>query len=181
MKSLHWLMMLTLLLAACASPQEPAAPAADVYAPMPYGNLAQVMRTIPFPYSNIIFDTQSADPEAPREEATGDTSGGATQAYANVYGGWPGVEASALALAETANLIMIPGRLCENGIPAPVDREDYKMFAQQLVAAGQAAYMGAQSKNLDTMVEVSGTVSEACEGCHAVYRDKPDEADRCKP
>ena len=33
--------------------------------PEAYGTLAQVMRGIPFPNSNIIFDTQTKDPAAP--------------------------------------------------------------------------------------------------------------------
>jgi hypothetical protein len=31
------------------------------------------------------------------------------------------------------------------------------------------------------MVEVSGTVSEACAACHEVYRDKDDPKARCIP
>jgi hypothetical protein len=137
------------------------------------------MRAIPFPSSNIIFDTQSSDPGAAPKPA--ESGGGATSSYSGVYGGWQAVENSALALSETANLIMLPGRLCENGRPAPTDREDYQKFAAGLVEAGKAAYKAAQSKNLDAMVDVSGTVSEACAMCHEVYRDKPDNKDRCIP
>ena len=36
-----------------------------VHCRQPYGTLAQVMRGIPFPNSNIIFDTQTNDPGAP--------------------------------------------------------------------------------------------------------------------
>ena len=74
---------------------------------------------------------------------------------------------------------MIPGRTCANGKPVPVDQEDYRMWAQNLATAGEAALKAAQSKNLDAMVEVSGTVSDACAACHEVYRDKPDDKDRC--
>jgi hypothetical protein len=35
--------------------------------------------------------------------------------------------------------------------------------------------------NSNKMVEAAGTVSEACENCHTVYREKPDRKDRCKP
>ena len=70
------------------------------------------MQGIPFPASNIIFDTQSADPGAPQKEA--DTTGGASAAYSNVYGGWVAVENAALPIQEPANLIMIPGRVCES-------------------------------------------------------------------
>lgn len=148
--------------------------------PQPYGSLAQVMRSIPFPSSNIIFDTQTVDPGQQNTPAgAGQTGAGATRTYAAVYAGWPGVENSAVALSETANLIMIPGRLCENGRPVPVDREDFKKWAQGLADAGKAAYQAAQSKNLDAMVEVSGAVSDACAACHEKYRDVPPGKERC--
>jgi len=144
------------------------APAAKAYA-----NLAQMMRTVPFPNSNIIFDTQSNDPAAPKKpEGAPGGGGGATSAYSSVYTGWEAVETSALALAETANLIMIPGRVCSNGKPVPLDREDFKKYAQGLADAGMAAYKAAQSKSQDAMVEVSGTIADACAACHEVYRDK---------
>ena len=38
--------------------------------------------------------------------------------FGDVYGGWQSVENAALALAESANLLMIPGRMCSNGKPA---------------------------------------------------------------
>jgi hypothetical protein len=136
------------------------------------------MRGIPFPASNLIFDTQSNDPAAKPAEGKG-APGGATSAFSGVYGGWQAVENAALAISETANLIMIPGRLCQNGRPVPLDRADFQKFAQGLADAGQAALKAAQSKNLDAMVEVSGTVSDACAACHEVYRDKPEDKDRC--
>lgn len=148
--------------------------------PQPYGTLAQVMRAIPFPNSNIIFDTQDKDPAAAPKP--GDAGGGsASSAYAGVYSGWQAVEQASIALSETANLIMIPGRKCENGLPAPLDREDFRKFAQGLADAGKAAYKAAQSKNQDAMVEVSGTVSDACAACHEIYRDKPEGKMRCIP
>jgi hypothetical protein len=166
------------IVAACGG-QGPA-PAPDAAAQttyQPYASLAQMMRAIPFTNSNIIFDTQSEDPAAPRTPAEG--TGSATSAFRNVYGGWQEVENAALALSETANLLIVPGRRCENGRAVPLDREDFRRFAAELAAAGKAAYEAAQSKNLDRMVDVSGTVSEACAHCHEVYRDKDDPKDRC--
>ncbi len=166
---------------ACGGPSPSSAPAAVVPATQPYSNLAQIMRGIPFPNSNIIFDTQSTDPGATTKPVEGGGAAGASSQYNSVYGGWQAVENAALALSETANLITIPGRLCENGKPAPVDQEDYKRFAAGLADAGKAAYKAAQSKNLDAMVDVSGTVADACAACHEVYRDKENNADRCIP
>lgn len=168
--------LLSGIVAGCQRPSPPTEPAP---AAKPYANLAQLMRAIPFPNSNIVFDTQSNDPAA-QKPAT-DASAGAPGDYTNVYAGWQSVENAALAISESAALIMIPGRLCENGLPAPVDREDYKKFAAGLAEAGLAAYKAAQSKNLDAMVDVSGTVSDACAACHDVYRDKPEGEQRCLP
>jgi len=168
------------LAAGCSGANQPAPQSAAPPGPSPkaYANLAQVMRGIPFPASNLIFDTQSNDPAAKPAEGKG-APGGATSAFSGVYGGWQAVENAALAISETANLIMIPGRLCQNGRPVPLDRADFQKFAQGLADAGQAALKAAQSKNLDAMVEVSGTVSDACAACHEVYRDKPEDKDRC--
>lgn len=148
----------------------------------PYSNLLQLMRGIPFPNSNIIFDTQTVDPAAPKTKV--DASGpGATARYSAVYAGWEVVEYSAVALGEVANLIMIPGRVCSNGKPVPIDQPDFKKYAQGLADAGMAAYKAAQSKNLDAMIEVSGTVSDACAACHEVYRDigPAGGPERCTP
>jgi len=177
MKRVYGLVGASILFVSCAPapPPAPAAPATKVYS-----TLAQLMRGIPFPNSNIIFDTQSADPGAPPAAEAG-AGATASQQFNAVYGGWQAVENAALALSETANLLTVPGRMCENGRPAPIDQADFQMWAQGLADAGQAAYKAAQSKNLDAMVEVSGTVSDACAACHEKYRDKEDVKDRCIP
>jgi len=155
------------------------APTPAAFTPQPYANLAQVMRGIPFTFSNIVFDAQAQDPGAPRAPA--EVTAGATATFKNVYGGWQEVENSALALAEASNLLMIPGRFCENGKPVPVQDETYRKAAEGLAAAGRAAYKAAQSKNMDAMLEVSETVAVACSNCHEPYRDFDDQKQRCTP
>ena len=182
MKRLVALSATACLVAACSTQPAAPAPAAPPPAPaaQPYATLAQMMRGIPFPASNIIFDTQSEDPGKAQVKAPGDPQPkGATASFSSVYGGWQAVENNALALAETANLLLVPGRMCENGKPAPVDAEDFRKYAAGLADAGKAAYKAAQSKNLDAMVDVSGTVADACAACHEVYRDKDDNKNRC--
>ena len=100
----------------------------------------------------------------------------------STYGGWQAVENAGLALAEAANLVVLPGRLCSNGKPAPVQRADWVKYTQGLRDAGMAAYKAAQSKSEDAMVDVSGKVADACASCHDVYREKKGGvADRCLP
>jgi len=175
MKRVYGLVAISIFFISC-TPAQPPAPAAS--AAKPYGSLAQLMRGIPFPNSNIIFDTQSTDPAAAQKPAEGQS---ASAQFGGVYGGWQAVENAAIALQETANLITIPGRNCDNGRPVPVDQEDFKKWAQGLADAGAAAYKAAQSKNMDQMVEVSGTVADACAACHEKYRDKDDLKMRCIP
>jgi hypothetical protein len=184
MKRLYGFVAIAVVLVSCGgTPEQAAAPAtsAPALTPQPHGTLAQVMRGIPFPNSNILFDTQTNDPAAEPKKGPTDTSGGAKDVYSGVYTGWAQVENAALAISETANLLMIPGRKCENGLPVPLDREDFRKAVQGLADAGQAAYKAAQSKNLDAMVEVSGTIADACAVCHEVYRDKPAGKQRCVP
>lgn len=184
MKNLRWLLGAMVLVAACGGeapkPAETAAPAPPPGPKEePVANVAQLMRAIPFNASNIIFDTQTNDPGAPPKAA--EKGDHASARFASIYTGWMVVEHSAAALSETANLLMIPGRMCQNGLPAPIDREDWKKGVEGLRAAGKAALKAAQSKNQEQMVEVSNTVAEACAACHEIYRDVPDEKDRCIP
>lgn len=169
----------TVLSLGCGSQPAPPVATPASFTPAPHANLAQMMRGIPFTFSNIIFDAQSEDPGQPRLPA--EVGGGATATFKNVYGGWQAVENSGLALAEAATLAMVPGRRCENGKPVPVDDAPYRKAAEGLAEAGRAAYQAAQSKSLDAMVEVSDTVSTACANCHEPYRDFDDPKDRCTP
>ena len=93
----------------------------------PVGTLAQVMRGIYFPNSNLIFDVQMRDPGQPRE--VGD-DGTVSSTFSGIYTGWQVVENAALALAEGASLINKPGRLCENGRQVPMRRSaSHRRFA----------------------------------------------------
>lgn len=181
MNRLYGLMGIAVLVAGCSSPAPAPAPESAAPPTQPYANLAQVMRGIPFPNSNIIFDTQSLDPEALKDQKPGDQGVGASAQYNSVYGGWQAVENAALALQETANLITIPGRMCENGKPVPLGDADYQKAVAGLVEAGKVAYKAAQAKDLDAMLEAGGVVTDACAACHEKYRDKDNNADRCTP
>src|SRR5580704_17015907 len=137
---------------------------------MVHGNLLQVMRGILFPNSNVIFAAQSEDPATVKPDAEPTA---ATNPLASTYGGWQAVENSSIALAEAANLLTIPGRLCSNGRPVPVQNADWAKFVQGLRDAGMAAYKAAQSKDQKNILEAADTMTTACANCHARYREKP--------
>jgi hypothetical protein len=135
------------------------------------GNLAQVMRGIIFPASNVIFAAQSDDFNKIKGEGDPSLS---PNLITSTYGGWQAVENSSLALAEAANLLTIPGRRCGNGKPVPLGNADWPKFVQGLRQAGMTSYKAAQSKNQDRMLEAADAVSTACSNCHDVYREKSD-------
>ena len=156
----------------------PKATAPVASAPKIESNLLQLMRGIVYPASNVIFAAQddlSKQPVPPDASTS-------PNPLTTTYGGWQAVENAALALSESANLILMPGRLCSNGRPAPVRRADWIKDVQKLREAGRTAYQAAKKKDTDAMVDVSGTISDACSACHDVYREKKGgEKDRCLP
>ena len=142
-------------------------------------NMLQLMRAFPFPHANVLFDTQGRDPVGPEKKQSmvfsvyrwGDS---------DTYAGWEGVENSALALAEMAPILLTP-RACANGIPAPVTQPDWKKAVQGLVVASDKAHKAALTRNMDAMLDVGETLSNACAACHDKYRDVGLEGGtRCK-
>jgi hypothetical protein len=142
-------------------------------------NLLQLMRGILYPASNVIFAAQSDNP-ADMKIAPGKDPALATDPLVSTYGGWQAVENASLALAEAANLLMIPGRKCANGLPVPMNNPDWPKFVQGLRDAGMKAYAAAQSKNQDKILDAADTMTTACANCHDKWREKPTMADRCK-
>ncbi len=151
-----------------------AAPAAQFRV---YATLAQLMKGILYPSSNVIFAAQS---ENPADVKPAPDPSAATNPLASSYGKWEAVENSALAIAEAANLLMLPGRKCSNGLDVPLKNPDWPKLVQGLREAGMTAYKAAQSKNQDNILMAADTLSTACSNCHDKYREKAKLTDRCK-
>jgi mono/diheme cytochrome c family protein len=138
-----------------------------------FGNLAQVMRGILFPSSNIIFNVQLHDPGEPvKPAAVGAGTFSWTDWGGGIYTGWQLIDYAAVAIAEAAPLMLTPGRRCENGRPVPVERADWIKFTQELAEAGRAAYRASQTRNQEIVSDVTNQLADSCLHCHQVYRDK---------
>jgi quinoprotein glucose dehydrogenase len=152
--------------------------------PTAQGNLAELMRAIAFPNSNILFNLQVKDPGTQPKKQPGNTldyvDWGST-----VYQGWLAVDQAALAITETAPLFLTPGRLCQNGKPVPVDRADWKQYVAALEDVGARAYRESKARNYPAFVDIAEKLNDACANCHKVYRDKGGAegsgATRCQP
>ena len=138
----------------------------------PEGNLAELMRAIAFPNSNIIFNLQLKDPgKQPKKDLTASpfdyVEWGST-----VYPGWLAVDQAAVAIVETAPLLLTPGRKCQNGRPVPIDRAVWKQYVAGLVEVGKLARQTARERYFEAFEDVADKLNTACANCHKVYRDK---------
>ena len=162
------------ILVGCSAVAAPPAAASEHQEPV--GNLAELMRAGLFPNSNHLFDVQSYDPEAP-PEASDSGDGSASARFSSIYKGWQVPQQAALALAEVEPQIMNPDRMCENGKPAPVQKDDYQEYARKLTEVAKEIYAAAHEKDRDKVSDLTNELAGACEDCHFVYRKYQDRCD----
>jgi quinoprotein glucose dehydrogenase len=176
-------------------PDAASAASAQPTAHPPLGNMAQLMRGIFFPNSNLIFTVQTRDPGAPAPPASTDTQAGFSFVDwgAGIYRGWELIDNAAIALADASPLMLAPGVRCENGRLAPVTDADWIKFTEEMIAVARRVYRLSQTRNQEAVSEATGDLSDACANCHRAYRDirvpgrAPDPADpsnkatRCMP
>ena len=159
-------------------PAEESADSASA-ATAPLMTVNQLMRGILFPLGNTVFYAQADDPAAvPRDPMPS----AATNPLTGIFGGWQAVENSALALAESAELLKMPGRMCSNGEVVDVANADWIRFVDDYRQKSLAAYEAVLTKDPDAIVLASGDLSEACLACHRVYRrelTQGDPSQRC--
>lgn len=147
------------------------APATTWYAPT--GNLAQLMRSVFFNNSNLIFSIQELEaadlpPKPPASRPDGLTT---FDTGLLMYSGWPVVENAATALADASALMMLPGARCENGRAAPITEPDWIRFTDQMISVARRTYRLAQMRDREAVSSYTLDLSNACNACHRVYRD----------
>jgi S-disulfanyl-L-cysteine oxidoreductase SoxD len=151
----------------------------------PEGNLAELMRAIAFPNANIIFNVQLKDPGAQPKKQPASSPFDYVEWGSTVYPGWLAIDQAAVAITESAPLLLTPGRRCQNGRPVPVDRADWKKYVTELVDVGKLARRASQARNFEAFIDISEKLNDACANCHKVYRDKGGTegsgATRCQP
>jgi cytochrome c553 len=77
-------------------------------------------------------------------------------------GEWTAVRRAALTLAESGNMLMIPGRARDQG--------DWMKYAQLLANTGNAAYKAAQAKDDRALAALADSLDASCTRCHRQYR-----------
>ncbi|MGB6945380.1 MAG: hypothetical protein WBE37_23485 [Bryobacteraceae bacterium] len=76
---------------------------------------------------------------------------------------WSNVRRSAITLAESGNLLTIPGH-------APASQGDWAKDAKTLSGIGTAAYKAAQAKDFSALAALADSLDASCTTCHRQYR-----------
>ena len=119
--------------------QKPASPAA--VGTRRVGTMSELMVHMIYPTSDAIFYVSSRTPTTDSE--------------------WSALQAQALTLAESANLLMLPGRT-----RAGQWNED----SLQMLDAAATAFAAAKVKDVAGIEAVSDQLLESCTSCHKAYR-----------
>ena len=106
------------------------------------GTMSQLMVDIIYPTSNDIFYIVTRPPSNDGE--------------------WAAIERSALTLAESANLLLMPGRAR--------DQDKWITDSRLLLDAGNLAFKAAKAKDFDAIVALNEQLVTACTTCHRDYR-----------
>jgi hypothetical protein len=133
------------LLAQTKQPATPAAPAHPVVSAAParnVGSMSDLMVKIIYPTSDALFYVES---RTPKDEAE-----------------WNAFEGQMLMLAESANLLMMPGRAR--------DQKQWMADARLMLDAGALAVKAAKTKNVESISALSDQLLESCTTCHKHYR-----------
>ena len=136
---------LVLLVSATVMAQAPAAPKQPATERPPtrnIGSMSDLMVKIIYPASDALFYVESRTPATPAE--------------------WTALEGQALIVAESANLLMLPGRAR--------DQVQWMADAKLMLEAGAAAAKAAKAKNVEAIAALSDQLMESCTSCHRHYR-----------
>jgi cytochrome c556 len=106
------------------------------------GSMSDLMVKIIYPTSDALF---YIDSRTPKDEAE-----------------WNVFEGQMLTLAESANLLMMPGRAR--------DQKQWMADAKLMLDAGALAVKAAKTKNVEAVSALSDQLLESCTTCHKHYR-----------
>ena len=117
----------------------PAAPASSMHN---VGSMSDLMVKIIYPTSDALFYIETRTPKDNAE--------------------WNAFEGQMLMLAESANLLMMPGRAR--------DQKQWMADAKLMLDAGALAVKAAKTKNVESISALSDQLLESCTTCHKHYR-----------
>lgn len=106
------------------------------------GTMSELMVRIIYPASDALFYIESRTPKTESE--------------------WGALEGQSLMLAESANLLMLPGRAR--------DQQQWMTDSRLMLDAAADALAAAKKRDVDGIVLVGERLLESCTSCHKTYR-----------
>jgi hypothetical protein len=143
MRSILGLLLCSTIVTA-QQPPPPAPVAADPPRQEVIGTMSDLMVKMIYPTSDAIFYITTRTPTSDAQ--------------------WGELEAKALTLAESANLLMVPGRAR--------DRDRWMQDAKLMLDAGRAACRAARRKDVAALEALSDQLYQSCTSCHQHYRPR---------
>jgi cytochrome c553 len=108
----------------------------------PVGTMSELMVSMVYPAANdlLLFAHR-----APRDDKE-----------------WAAAQRAAILLAESGNVLMMPGRTRDQG--------EWMKSARMLVDAGAAAYKAVRAKDANALLALDAPINASCVSCHKQYR-----------
>lgn len=131
-----------LLATATIGAQPPSRPASASQGVQPASTMSELMVKIIYPASDAIFYITTREPKTQAE--------------------WEELQGKALAVAESANLLMMPGRAR--------DPDRWMDDARLMLEAGRAAFKAAKAKDVAALDALNDQLYTSCTSCHSHYR-----------
>src|SRR6185369_9484411 len=128
--------------ASTSQPPAPPASAGRAANMQPASTMSELMVNIIYPASDAIFYITTREPKSEAE--------------------WVELQGKALAVAESANLLMMPGRAR--------DQDRWMRDARLMLEAGRAAFRAAKAKDLAALDALNDQLYTSCTSCHSHYR-----------
>lgn len=147
MKTQWWLGVVAVLVLTACSPAEEEQ--ASTYRPV--GDMAQLMAGVVEPAAEVIWDAVGVIVDAEGEH----------QLAPQTDEEWLAVRSAAYTIAESGNLLMMPGRALDQGA--------WITMSQSLVEMGERAIEAADARNLDAVFDVGAEIYYVCTNCHGTY------------
>jgi cytochrome c556 len=107
-------------------------------------SVQQVMTVITIPSSDVVF---GAAADTPKTDSA-----------------WQTIQNNSLVLAESGNLLMMPGRAKDN--------LEWVKQSQAMIDAAMIAFNAAATRNADKLADAGDKIYSTCESCHDKYMAK---------
>jgi hypothetical protein len=139
-----------IVVGARAAQRGPARPDTPTLAPV--ASVKQIMNGIVQPSANVVFGSVG----------TIISAAGTVEKSPKTEEEWAAVGSSAVALVESANLLVMGDRA--------VDRGDWVTMSRALADAGMETLKATEAKSSEGVLAAGAVVNQACDNCHRKYQ-----------